>query len=88
MLAVKLDWKKVYFGKVSRKDIQKYVPDGEWQVVRYWMKGKALEQKYQALVDWLETCNYSEAAKVQTTNYVTALSRGGLIKPEDYREEQ
>jgi hypothetical protein len=23
--------------------------------------------------------------KVQCTNYVTALSRGGLIKPEDYR---
>lgn len=24
---------------------------------------------------------------VQATNYITALSRGGLIKPSDYREE-
>lgn len=80
-----LNWRLVYFGKVKREDVQKYIPDEEWQKVRLWMKGKTLVQKYEALVNWLERCNYSHSAKVQCTNYVTALSRGGLIKPEDYR---
>lgn len=82
---ITLDWSKVYFGTVKRADVQKYIPDAEWQKVRLWMKGKTLVQKYETLSSWLEKCKYSHGSKVQCTNYVTALSRGGLIKPEEYR---
>ena len=32
-----------------------------------------------------EACHLLRLLDVRITNYVTALSRGGLIKPEDYR---
>jgi hypothetical protein len=83
---VKMDWKKVYFGKIERSDIKKYTPEAAWQTVRIFMKGKDLQTKYKALTEWLDLKGHAHSAKVQVTNYTTALSRGGLIKPEEYRE--
>lgn len=81
-----MDWRKVYFGKIERKDIKKYTPEAAWQKVRIFMKGKDLVTKYKALTDWLELKEHAHSAKVQVTNYTTALSRGGLITPDEYRE--
>lgn len=63
-----LNWRLVYFGKVKREDVQKYIPEEEWQKVRLWMKGKTLVQKYEALVNWLERCNYSHSAVYKLCN--------------------
>jgi len=80
----KLDWEQLYFGRLSRQEIQRAVVEEEWQIVRIKMKGVALQMKYDMLRHWLIKNKYSRKAKVQVTNYVTALSRGGLIKPEQY----
>lgn len=81
-----MDWSDVYFGRVPVKDMRKYTPEEAWQVVRLDMKGKSLEYRHEALTKWLEKNDYSYASKIQSTNYVTALSRGGMIKPYQYRE--
>jgi len=80
-----LDWALVYFGRTPRADIQKFIPEEAWQQKRIDMKGKSLEYKYLVLINWLKSNEYSYSSQIQVTNYVTALSRGGLIKPEDYR---
>lgn len=81
-----LDWRKIYSGKVNQKHVLEAVKDTEWQKVRIYMKGKTLAEKYSTLSKWLSENSYSYTAHLQVTNYITALSRGGLIKPEDYRE--
>lgn len=82
----KLNWRLLYFGHMPIKEVLEAVQDKEWQIIRLSMKGKSLESKYNTLHRWLNTCQRSRASQVQVTNYVTALSRGGLIKPSDYRE--
>jgi hypothetical protein len=79
-----MNWKSLYFGHVARQEIQNYVKDPEWQALRIALKGSTLKHKYTSLSAWLKVNNNSRAAQVQVTNYVTALSRGGLIKPIDY----
>lgn len=90
-----MDWSKLYFGKVSRDEIRCAIDNAEWQSLRKQLKGKPLEIKYSMLRSY-----YNEAVRryrlhndktsermleVRLTNYVTALSRGGLIKVGDYR---
>lgn len=79
-----MDWKKVYFGHMNKNEVLAAVKDPEWQAMRIAMKGATLQHKYLCLTAWLKAQNYSREAQVQVTNYVTALSRGGLIKPTDY----
>ncbi len=83
-----MDWKEIYFGKINRAEIKEAVADPEWQATRLYMKGKSLWIKYLILKNWLDKKHYSSTAKIQVTNYVTALSRGGLIAVEDYKEEK
>ncbi len=88
----KLDWHKLYFGHVSPEEVREAVKDEQWQQIRISMKNTSTEAKYKTLQAYLE---FKEAmlvdehemrlTKVRITNYVTALSRGGIIKPEDYR---
>lgn len=94
-----LDWRSLYYGHVSPQEVAKAVKDPEWQALRRAMKGKSLETKYAMLKGYRATMiarlsanldnnvNVDEwrMVEVRITNYVTALSRGGLIKPEDYR---
>ena len=97
---MQLDWKKLYFGRVSRQEVAEAVSDVRWQAVRERMKNVSLEDKYKMLsvylrgeTLWAQYASLPEKererilrmAQVRCTNYVTALSRGGLIKPEDYR---
>lgn len=91
-----LNWHKLYCGHVSPEEVQRAVHNEEWQELRKSLKGKSLEYKYRSLIDYLgdKSVLYFHGqidreefrmVKVRITNYVTALSRGGLIKPNDYR---
>lgn len=91
-----LDWRNLYCGHVESQEVAKAVKDYEWQALRRAMRGKSLETKYAMLKGYratmiarLEAGHIDEdewrMVEVRITNYVTALSRGGLIKPEDYR---
>lgn len=79
-----MDWRKLHFGRISPSEVAEAVADDEWQELRVYLKGKSLEEKYRRLDNWLTQQNNSRKAQIQVTNYVTALSRGGLIKPSDY----
>ena len=74
-----MDWNKIHFGKLNKQDILKYVQNETWQKVRRSMKGTSLDIKYTTLQHWLVTNNYSNESKIQVTNYVNALKRGGLL---------
>lgn len=80
-----MDWSQIYFGHVSVDEVKKYTPDPDWQIVRRSMKGTSLQNKYNTLKNWLFVNDSNRMSQVQVTNYVTALSRGGLITPKDYR---
>lgn len=82
-----MDWKKLYFGKVGKNEVLEYVKDPNWQLIRLSMKGTTLQFKYDILCKYLEGRENDRAVQVRITNYVTALSRGGLIKPSDYLGE-
>jgi hypothetical protein len=75
-----VDWDKIHFGKISKKEIAEYVKENGWQILREYLKGKSLEDKYLRLFAWVYINKCSRASQVQVTNYVNALKRGGLIK--------
>ena len=87
---MQLDWKKLYFGRVSPRGVAEAVSDDRWQAVRKEMKGASLTDKFCALTDRLcrdlqERARYGgyehdlRMLQVRCTNYVSVLSRGGLI---------
>lgn len=89
-----MDWHTLYFGSVTREEIQHAVKNESWQSLRVQLKGLTLEEKYRLLCAYRDRMRRWISEKdtmawrmveVRLTNYVTALSRGGLIKPEDYR---
>lgn len=95
MKVAKLDWSKLYFGKVSPSEVQQAIKNSEWQDTRAKMKGMSLADKYNTLNSYynkaIREANSEHAkrmVKVRVTNYITALSRGGLIKPSDYKKEE
>lgn len=73
-------WQHFVFGSYTRAEILIAVDDRVWQQVRLAMLGKPLEVKHVMLGEYLATCDDVERAKVQVTNYVNALKRGGLIR--------
>jgi hypothetical protein len=75
-----MDWNKLIFDKYNIKTILQIVKNEDWQKVRKSMLKTSLEFKYKTLKQWLIFNNYSFDSKVQVTNYVNALKRGGLIK--------
>lgn len=92
-----LDWRRLYFGHVSPQEVQEAIADDEWQQLRESIKGQPLEVKYSLLLNYYQrklrlvqlytVDKEKEVRKLQVrlTNYVTALSRGGLILPEEYK---
>lgn len=89
---VKQAWNTLYFGHVSPTEVQEAVHDVQWQQIRESMKGMSTDDKYKTLhgylqfkQDMLVDEHEMRMVYVRITNYVTALSRGGIIKPEDYR---
>jgi len=77
-----VNWKKLTFGKYNILRIQSAVRDAGWQLLRLRMRGAPLQQKYDMLTEYLERESYSEDAKIQVTNYINALRRAGLVKPQ------
>lgn len=75
-----LDWNTLIFGTYSPQQVAWAVACDEWQQVRLSMLGQPLEVKYDTLMMWLDLKGYCERAKIQVTNYVNALKRGGLIR--------
>lgn len=91
-----LDWHGLYFGHVSTQEVRRAVADPYWQKLRISLKGLPLHVKHQNLCEYRDRMHRAyvhgglskaqwREVEVRITNYVTALSRGGLIKPEDYR---
>lgn len=93
-----MDWHNLYFGHVSSQEVQRAVKDPTWQALRRAIKGLSLQDKYYKLMAYCNQMHliYTQdrgakspewwrMVEVRLTNYVTALSRGGLIKPSDYR---
>lgn len=76
-----MDWSTLHCGSITKKEIEQYVGEEEWQKVRLSMKGKTLGARYNILSTYLEQLNNSRPAQVRVTNYINALSRGGMIKP-------
>lgn len=93
MLQEQLNWRNLYFGKVSPKEVQEAIQDAHWQKLRKSLKGTTTLIKYLTLkAYYLTECEKVKddahalrMLQVRVTNYVTALSRGGIIKPEEYR---
>ena len=75
-----MDWNELIFGIYNIKTIKEAVKDTSWQKTRKSMLGTTLETKFETLYMWLESNNYSVKSKIQVTNYINALKRGGLIK--------
>ncbi len=75
-----LDWNALIFGTYSPQQIAWAVNDSHWQDVRISMVGEPPDVKYDTLVMYLDLQRHSERAKIQVTNYINALKRGGLIK--------
>lgn len=89
---VRMYWGALHFGRVSPSEVQEAVHDEQWQQIRLSMKGMSTEDKYKTLEGYLQFKrdmlvdeHEMRMVHVRITNYVTALSRGGIIKPEDYR---
>lgn len=95
---MQMNWRNLYFGHVTLQEVQEAVKDPEWQTLRRSLKGLSLQDKYNRLWDYYQW-HYRRYCKgqsplvglkmveVRITNYVTALSRSGLIKPSDYKKE-
>jgi len=81
---IHMDWKKLHFGHMHIAEVLIAVKDEEWQCVRVSMKGVSLQRKYDTLITYLQVEPTDRQRQIRVTNYVTALSRGGLIKPCDY----
>ena len=79
-----MNWCKLYFGHVGKNEVAVAIADQQWQKVRLSMKGVSLQKKYDTLCEYLSIAPEDRMYQVRVTNYVTALSRGGLIKPQDY----
>lgn len=76
----------LHSGGITQKEIQRYVHDADWQELRRTLKGMPLMERFSALRGYLDFHQHSRAAQVRVTNYINALSRGGLIAPIERRK--
>lgn len=90
-----MNWSLLYYGKVTKEEVTEAIKDPEWQSLRKAIKGTPLTNKYVQLIHYqheyikahMNDHHLMRLMQVRLTNYVTAFSRGGLIKPEDYRND-
>jgi hypothetical protein len=73
------DWGSLIFGVYGRNQIDPAVADAHWQQVRIGLKGTTMRYRFKVLNTHLERQNYCLEAKIQVTNYVNALKRGGML---------
>lgn len=77
-----MNWQKLIHRPLKKSEISpdsEAIKDPRWQLFRESLKGLSTEQKYKKLKEWLAQ-HPTERAKIQVTNYVNALKRGGLVK--------
>ena len=77
-----MNWKQLIHRSLRKEEISPNSPaikDDEWQMFRISLKGLSTSEKYERLLYWLKK-HPTEQAKIQVTNYVNALKRGGLVK--------
>ena len=74
-----LDWPSLIFGTFSPSEVQDAVQDETWQELRVSLLGEPMDKKFIALRKYLHE-NEDIRRRIQITNYVYALRRGGLIK--------
>lgn len=78
-------WRHLIFGAYNAHEIIQAVNDDRWQKIRQGMKGTSLTHKRERLEQYVAgsktwTGVVPWAVKVQVTNYVNALKRGGMIR--------
>lgn len=73
-------WSALIFGRYDINAVLEAVADHDWQLLRLHMKGRSLAERKRSLEEYLCEQQHSQKAKIQVTNYVYALKRGGLIK--------
>lgn len=77
-----MNWKQLIHRSLKKSEISPNSPairDDEWQMFRISLKGLSTAEKYEKLLHWLKK-HPTEQAKIQVTNYVNALKRGGQVK--------
>jgi hypothetical protein len=82
-LSKRSEWDDLVFGSYSRDQVQKAVDWPAWQGVRLALLGQPLAFKHAHLHSFLcsaEAQNARTRARICVTNYIHALSRGGLLK--------
>jgi len=72
------DWSSIHSGNITQDEIERCVKDPKWQAFRESLKGLPLGEQFTKLKQWNN--QNSRCAKVQVTNYINALRRGGLLE--------
>jgi hypothetical protein len=73
-----MNWSSLIFGSYSHAEIAAAVSDPVWQSIRVSLLYTPLETKYAALQEYIGGAP-DPVRRIQVTNYVNALKRGGLI---------
>jgi hypothetical protein len=64
--------------KLLHKEIMNCVKYKNWQEFRESLKGLSTSVKLKKVKEWVKKKD-SKCAKIQATNYINALKRGGLV---------
>jgi hypothetical protein len=78
-------WACLIFGSYNRLEIDTAVSDGDWQTLRILLLNTPLDIRFNHLSAWVKETPFRSAEtiarrRIQVTNYVNALKRGGMIK--------
>lgn len=78
-------WRHLIFGAYTVHDVIQAVQDPSWQRMREAIKGAPIGVKFSEITDYINRNKTPQGGvphnvKVQITNYVYALKRGGLIR--------
>ena len=74
------EYENLISGTYSQSDVFQAVNNMEWQTFRISLKGKSTNEKIKGLREWLVLNDNSHRSKIQVTNYIHALKRGGILK--------
>jgi len=74
------DVEDLIYGQYSLNHIIGAVNDDEWQELRKSLKKMSTQEKIEKLREYRDKKGETQKIKIQITNYINALKRGGLIK--------
>lgn len=73
-------WQPLIFGTYNREAIAAAINDPIWQKLRISLLGTTLAFRHKTLSYYVGYSNMQPFVRIQVTNYVNALKRGGMIK--------